>query len=303
LSVAALPSIPPNWNSNADGFCFQYLSTAGSSPQRLLVKSLRMDRVLMVHATVKSGAAASSASQSASIKSLDLNVDDHVNSAALPSAAAPAAASSSGPDFSKLYKDLPALLARYDSAVLDPLLPKPASVDAGADKQRAAGPGPAHDPLRVPPRGGFQPPSYDDENEYLRDPFRRPRGDFHGDLAVGGGPNGGMLMGPRNFPGMTGGGGGAGGPMRPPGMAPRFDPYGPVPGMGDPDFDELPPPGVAGPNLPGIGGPLGGPQQPRRGPGGGGGGMGGGFPGMQPRGGPGFGGGFGGPNFGGGGFM
>lgn len=31
-----------------------------------------------------------------------------------------------------------------------------------------------------------------------------------------------------------------------PGMAPRFDPYGPMPGMGDPDFDELLPPGRGG---------------------------------------------------------
>ena len=60
----------------------------------------------------------------------------------------------------------------------------------------------------------------------------RPRGgDFAGDLdplAVGG-PNSGNLMGPRNFPGM--GGAGRGGPPHgPPGMAPRFDPYGPMPG-------------------------------------------------------------------------
>jgi hypothetical protein len=335
----ALPTIPPGWSASADGFCFQYVmpsaasssGEAGGPSKRLLVKSIRMDRSLLVHATTKpisgssSGASASSASgeSPAAVRSLDLNVDDQINSNALR--AAPAASSSgaaaaggaggasAGPDFENLYKDLPALLARYDSAVLDPLLPKPPSSDAA--KKDAA---PAHDslrvqhgPLRVPPRG-YVPDSEggdggDDDNPHLRDPFRRqPRGDFAGDLdplAVGGGPNGGMLMGPRNFPGSMGGGGHprGGHPSGPPGTAPRFDPYGPMPGMGDPDFDELPPPGVRGPNLPGppLGGPLGGPRRrpdARGGPGG--------FGGPPPFGGGG-GGGFGGPHGfgGGGGFM
>ena len=131
----------------------------------------------------------------------------------------------------------------------------------------------------------------------------RPRGgDFAGDLdplAVG--PNSGNLMGPRNFPGMGGGVGRGGPPHGPPGMAPRFDPYGPMPGMGDPDFDELMPPGPGGPNMGGLGGPGFGPGfGPRRGGGGGGlggpRGGGGGFGGMDPRG--------GGPGgFPGGGFM
>lgn len=112
-------------------------------------------------------------------------------------------------------------------------------------------------------------------------------------VCVVGPMSGGNLMGPRNFPGLT-----PQRPQGPPGMAPRFDPYGPVPGMGNPDFDEMPPPGPEGPLPfgPGSGGGLGGPM--RRGGSRGGGGAGGGF---GSRGGFGMGGGgFGGGGFGGG---
>ena len=103
------------------------------------------------------------------------------------------------------------------------------------------------DPLRVPPR---RPQGADEDDEdRLRDPRGRPRGgDFDDDLnPLGGVGVGGSLMGPRQFPGMGGRPGGSGGRGRQvPGMGPRFDPFGPVPGMGDPDFDELLPPGMGG---------------------------------------------------------
>lgn len=147
--------------------------------------------------------------------------------------------------------------------------------------------GPSPDAERQPQRGGEG-----------FDPLRiyRPQrgGPFAGDIdPLTGGP-GGNLMGPQNFPGGPYSDGR--GAPRPgvPGMAPRFDPYGPIPGVGnDPDFDEMLPPGPGGP-LADIGGPLPrGPGGPRRG------GMGG--PGMGGLGGPR--GGFGqGPFGGGGGF-
>jgi hypothetical protein len=109
---------------------------------------------------------------------------------------------------------------------------------------------------------------------------------------------------------------GPGGSIQPPGS--RWDPVGPGSGgmggfpgagrnpmggmgVGDPDFDELLPPGQHGPDLSGTGGPLGmgtGIGRGRGGGPGGAGGMGGGFGGLggPPR----FGGGGGGGGFGGG---
>ena len=127
------------------------------------------------------------------------------------------------------------------------------------------------DPLRIPPRNPLYADDDDDDPSRLRDPRYRPRGDFDDDLnplAIPG-SGGGSLMGPRSFP--HGGGG-----VRPgvPGMAPRYDPYGPVPGMGEPDFDELMPPGMGGEGR-GPRGPFGAGGLGR---GGGGLGGGGGFP-------------------------
>lgn len=274
---AALPSIPPHWSASPEGFSFQYLLSDGT---RLVIKSIRMDRALIVHGAKKGDKAA--------VKTVDINVDEYVNAASFPAAAA-ASGSAASINFSTLFRDLPALLSVYDNGVLNPLLPKPAAAAAGDSSQKVGvssqpQPQPDFDPLLVPPRNQPPPrnPLIDDDpsnNPYLRDPFNRPRpgGDFAGDLdpLVGGGPNSGNLLGPRNFPGVGGQQPGMPGMPRVPGMAPRFDPYGPAPGMGEPDFDELPPPGIGGP---GFGpGRLGG--QPRRG------GFGGGFGGMDPRGG------------------
>ena len=242
-----------------------------------MIKSIRMDRALLVHGAKKG--------EKAAVKSVEINVDEYVNAAALPAAASAASSAAASINFATLFRDLPALLSLYDNAVLNPLLPKPAAA-ASSDSSQKVGvssqpqPQPDFDPLRVPPRNPPQPrnPLIDDDpsnNPYLRDPFNRPRvGDFAGDLdPLTGGPNSGNLMGPRNFPGVGGGQPGMPGMPRVPGMAPRFDPYGPAPGMGEPDFDELPPPGIGGP---GFGpGRMGG--QPR---------FGGGFGrGMDPRGG------------------
>lgn len=98
-----------------------------------------------------------------------------------------------------------------------------------------------------------------------------------------------------NDPGMTG----PGGLINPPGA--RWDPVGPgmggtggFPGagrnplggvgQGDPDWDEMPPPGQFGPDLGRLGGPGMGPGR-GRGAGGGAGGLGGGFGRLGPGGG------------------
>ncbi len=88
-------------------------------------------------------------------------------------------------------------------------------------------------------------------------PMRPGFGDFDADWqptqivppGFGGGGGGGNLMGPNHplFDGRGGVGGGVGGVGgRGRGMQPRFDPWGPVPGMGEPDNDELLPPGGRG---------------------------------------------------------
>ena len=115
-----------------------------------MVKSIRMDRALLVHGAVKAAAAAagSGAQQQPAIRSLDINVDEHVNASALAGGAG--AGAGGAPDFAKLFKDLPALLSLYDSALLDPLLPKPPAAEA--QKAPAMASAQPIDPLRVPPR-------------------------------------------------------------------------------------------------------------------------------------------------------
>jgi hypothetical protein len=109
-----------------------------------------MDRALLVHGAVKAAAAAagSGAQQQPTIRSLDINVDEHVNASALAGGAG--AGAGGAPDFAKLFKDLPALLSLYDSALLDPLLPKPPAAEA--QKAPAMASAQPIDPLRVPPR-------------------------------------------------------------------------------------------------------------------------------------------------------
>jgi len=167
--------------------------------------------------------------------SLEISVDDFVRSNI-----------TDWSDYQALYKDLAGLLALFDAQLVSKVLP-------------ATNAPPIHVPNVTPIDVPSQPRLYplprnviddrtliDDENQddRLRDPrFRRPRGDFEGDLNPFA-PASGNLMGPRNFPFPN-----PNGDERPsglPGLAPRFDPYGPKPGMGEPDFDELVPRNLGG---------------------------------------------------------
>jgi len=305
-------------------------SSSPAQPRLLVIKSMRMDDSLLVHAAVKqtssaaasttqggqqatassssSSSSSSSGSGNESLLSLELNVSDHIQSSAFPSSSAASTSSSLLTDPDRVLKDATSLIALYDRTILHKAIPELAPTSGGGEKagrESERGEEGRSDPLMIGPRGPYRPtvpPIGGDEGGeegYVdpHNPLRRPRGDFAGDLdPLTGGPRGvgegGMLMGPRNFPGLPGNR-----PQGPPGMAPRFDPYGPVPGMGNPDFDELPPPGPGGPNpLGGIGGPMrrGGGRGGRGGGGLGGFGSGRQFPGMGGGGGGGWGGGFGG---------
>ena len=207
-------------------------------------------------------------------------MDDHINKDSLTPADSGSSSSSSRshPDFEKLFKDLPSLIALYERNILSKLLPSgddgaSSSTKQHAEQETRPHPYPSRDPYPANPRrpDDDQPEGFDPLRVY---PQRGGRGQFAGDLdPLTGGP-GGNLMGPQQFQPRGGVRGG------PPGMGPRFDPYGPVPGMGDPDFDELLPPGPGGP-IADIGGPLGrgnrGLGGPRRGGGGGSGGFNQGF--------------------------
>ena len=249
-----LPYVPPGWNASSDAYSFTY-HLQQSPSTTIIMKAVKMGSSLLVH-MVRQRAAADGGKDEAPV-SLEVNVNDHVNAGVALS------------DYRALYKDLGGLLALFDSQLGARVLPAAAQGSGAASQDVRAV---QADPLRVPPRRPLYADDYDDEDgDRIPDPRRRPRGDFDDDLnplAMPGG--GGSLMGPRNFPGAGG--------ARPgvPGMAPRFDPYGPAPGMGDPDFDELIPPGMGGgprgPRGPlGAGGPLG---RGGGGFGGGGGGMG-----------------------------
>jgi len=231
-----------------------------------------MDRSLLIH-TIKQQpggpVSSDSSSSSSSVLSLELNVDDYVNNDHDVSLT----------DYKRLYLDLAGLLMLFDSQIGSKIGPAEntgnKSMITGIDVTDPLRAGPVHHH----PRNPLVSTDVDDYHDHdrLRDPrghmgmggsYPR-RGDFSDDLnPLGGAGSGGNLMGPRNFP-YPGQSGGAVGGVPVPGMAPRFDPYGPVPGMGDPDFDELIPPGLGGPQR-GPRGPFGGPPTGRGGFGGGG---------------------------------
>ena len=263
-----LPYVPPGWNSSDDSYSFTYHHS--TLPHvTIVVKGVKMGGSLIVHAIRQRGGDGSTGSTThTQLKddvpaSVELSVSDYVNSTASLS------------DYRSLYKDLGGLLLLFDSQVAARILPPPPAQSSIAAFHQ---PNDVRDPLRVPPvRSPFSVGEEDEDR--LRDPRFRPRvGDFEDDLnplgGLHGGRVGGSLMGPGQFP--YGGPGGVG-PHRPtvPGLAPRFDPYGPVPGMSEPDFDELVPPGL--PGQAGPRGPFGGQTPFGRGRGGGGGFGGGGF--------------------------
>jgi len=164
----------------------------------------------------------------------ELNVGDYINKSAKPD------------EFDKLFKDengLSALFGKHLAQIVPADKEKPKSENKAAPAADSR-PVPAYDPF-----GG---------SPLLDDRFR-PRVPVGGPIGIGDGdsdlnplgpglhPLGpGAMRPPSNLigPDQFGGGG------RGRGMRPRFDPFGPAPGLGgEPDFDELPPPGPSGPRL------------------------------------------------------
>jgi proteasome inhibitor subunit 1 (PI31) len=238
-----LEAAPTGWNASEEGYCFVY--THPKLPKPVVLKALRMEGTLIAHAAVKGD-------EGGKVHSLELNVEDYVNKDVK--------------DAAKAYKDLSGLVALIDRGIRSQVLPVEAKPKTETKTETAkAEPkkprDPEDDPLRDP-RYPRRPPRSPLEDDDARDlgglgGWRGPGGMFGGDLdPMGGG--GGSLLGPHNFPGVgspgvpmgRGGRGGRGG------MAPRFDPFGPMPGIGrDPGFDDFLPPGPGGPRgFPGTGG-------------------------------------------------
>lgn len=113
-------------------------------------------------------------------------------------------------------------------------------------------PGLDFDPATTNPRGGLSPAITDAG-------FRDPRGSASHNPRINGDPfDGGSLMGPDQLRGHFNpppSGTAPFNPMQPPGFEgmrpgfqPRFDPYGPMPGLGEPNNDHLRMPGPNGPS-------------------------------------------------------
>lgn len=242
--------IPPGWSSSSDGYCFQYRHN-DLPGKTVLMKALRMEQYLLVHAVGADG----------KIRSVDIDTQQYVNKDAPLD------------DYERLFKDLPGLIGAFDRSVRSQVAPPPKAEArdeapaAGAVPRHPAVPPPAFDPLRDDRyRPQPVPPVYD--------PDLDPLGPGLPPLGPGG---------PRPMPGNLIGPGHLGGRGR---GIPRFDPFGPAPGIGgEPDFDEALPPGPLGPRPPlgrGRGGGSGSGGFPFGGPGrgfpfGGGGGFFGGY--------------------------
>ncbi len=261
FQLTALPTIPPDWFAS-DNTCFVYHFNPFYSEEMVMTSEL-FDGVLHVNAVLSSDALLHSCH-------LKIRVEDYIKTDAFSSVNT----SGSSSDFTRFFKDLPALVSLYEMHILNKLTSSiqttaqrtstrtsatattGSSMMADENQDNSANSSFAfvpphvepvehnHNPA-IAPRFGLTPTSIGDDGDSSAHPFRQPRGDFDGDLdplrSGRGAPfSGGNLMGPQNFPGRFGGGRGS----RPQsGMAPRFDPYGPVPGMGEPDFNHLPPPG------------------------------------------------------------
>ena len=73
-SAAALSALPDDWNSTGDSYTFVY--THPSVPDTtLLVKGVKMDRLLIIHAMRKT---LTSAASTSAPSSCDVNVDDYI---------------------------------------------------------------------------------------------------------------------------------------------------------------------------------------------------------------------------------
>jgi len=225
-----MSAVPEGWNRSEDAYCFQYRLPEDykQNESRVLMKFLRMEQSLLIHA-VRKGGTDDNANKSFS---LDLNVGDHVKSdVALD-------------QYDKLYRDAAGLITLFEQSIKSKLLPPPPVAAAPEHDQRARDPN--YDPLRIDrPRPRFDDPRINPDGR----PFV-PAGEFN---PFAPGPfGGGELMGPGNFGlgpnpmfGPPGGGipGGPGVPFPGRGRGARFDPYGPFPGSNDPDPDILRRPG------------------------------------------------------------
>lgn len=227
--------LPAGWNASADSYTFGYIHPCRQSTDTFTVKALSIGSTLAVHAA--------SSSAGSDLLNVTLNVDQ--NSTDNDPASVVARAND--------WQDKIAagvalrLLGRQNSTALigKSLQAEPEARDVAGGMKRSA-PG---DPRPVRP---------DFEDDFDRE--RRPvpgispiRGDPFSPGFLGGDrpllwtPDGGLL-GPRHpawgqvVPGRMGGG-----------MMPRFDPIGP--GMGDPNPDHAPVPGI--PGMPGGGFPGG----------------------------------------------
>jgi len=210
----ALDLAPQDWNASSDLYCFVYRSK--DKKIKIILKAVRMGDILLIHAAVAD-----------KVYSLEFRVDDYIDIKVSLS------------QHDKLYKNMDRLLSILDRQFLSQICP-PAPVPAATTERKNS----LRDDRTVDPLLDTRFPG--------RRPMPLPHGDFDDDLygpfpGVPGsiiapfGGDGGNLMGP-NHP-VFGGGitipGGRGGR----GMNPRFDPYGPLPGLGEPDANHLPPPG------------------------------------------------------------
>jgi len=218
-----LAAAPEGWNKSSDGYCFAYTHERLSKP--VIVKSLRIENTLAVHAVKK---------DDGKLMSFEANVNDYVKS---------------GADFKdsmNVFSSLSNLQTLFDKHIGSTVLPpaqKQPPVENKTDPLRDDRFTPkARDPLRSGPRLGGPGSSGD------YDPDLDPLGPGLNPLGPGGLPAPGNLIGPGQLLGRG----------RGRGMKPRFDPFGPLPGSQEPDFDDLPPPGPSGPRFPGFGGGRGG---------------------------------------------
>jgi len=224
-STKSIGENPTDWNKSEEAYTFKYLHSSAKDP--FIVKMLRMDNQLLVHAAKK---------DDQKVYSMTVNCDDYVDAKASLS------------EYSKVYKDLNGLMSLFASSIGDKLaLPKEKETSKSKEDQRED----LREDLRSEEEklkdfwgGVYVPP-------VARRPpsgFPSPGGDFDRDLDPFGG-GGGNLYGPGNFPFGIGGPSplGPGGLPRPgtgpmP-RGPRFDPLGPFGGIGrdpDPDHARLP---------------------------------------------------------------
>jgi len=242
--------VPPDWNKSNDSFCFRYKHPQSS--MTFVIKSLVLGDKLLVHGI---------AEEDKNIRSVELSVNDYVKSKV------------SYEDFDNLYKNVEQLLSTYKETIVSKLFPmsitEAPETTTVRETPTSTTRSPDNDPLRIPGTGNRVPPNpypyaadpYFDEDygttppgwfgigSHDLNPFPSPYGTPFG------GPGSGSQIGPHHpgfGPGVRnpynqphyGRGRGRGfAPPPPPGA--RFDPYGPpgFPGSGNPDNDDLPPPG------------------------------------------------------------